>query len=202
GVVVMQVGDDDILDRVGVDADRLEAVTDRLDEVALAPRRHGGVEAGVDHIGSPRADDRPDVEIEGLEDVMGVAADEILRRPAVVVPVADRIDFVDVVAHGSPLASLLPRQLLLSSRTRTCTSRKPIRDPGYPGIGNVCCRCQIAAQGYPGPGARAARRSAGMTIERPCMSAGRAHLDAGAALDRLDDGGEVLVGADLVAGVL
>ena len=93
------------------------------------------------------SDDRPDVEVERLQHVVRIAADEILRRLARMVPVADRVDLVDVVAHGcSPI---------------------------------VRTRVRFGAIGY---------------------RFGRAHLDAGAPLDRLHHGGEVLVRSVLVAG--
>src|SRR5262245_13151323 len=99
-VIVMHMADDHGLDRGGIDADRLQSVADRLDQLALALLAHRGVEAGVEDDSLRRPDDRPDIEIERLQHVVGIAADEVLRRLAIVVSVADRIDLVDVVGHG------------------------------------------------------------------------------------------------------
>jgi hypothetical protein len=54
-----------------------------------------------------RADDGPDVIIERLQHVVRIAADIILRRGPRVMAVADGVDFVDVVAHGGVLNSLI-----------------------------------------------------------------------------------------------
>jgi hypothetical protein len=100
----MHVADDHGLDRGRVDADRLEAVADRLDQLALALLPIAASKPVSRTIGPALTDDRPDVEIERLQHVVRIAADEILRRLAIMVPVADRVDLVDVVAHvRSPL---------------------------------------------------------------------------------------------------
>src|SRR5262249_25450998 len=53
------------------------------------------------------ADDRPDVEVERLQHVVGIAVDVIFRRLAIVMAVADRVDLMDVVAHrGSPVIAV------------------------------------------------------------------------------------------------
>lgn len=100
-MVVVQVRDDDVLDRLRVDPDRLQPLTDRIRDQALALLRHGLVEASIDDKGAVRADDRPDKVIERLQHIVRVAADEILRRFAIVVPVADRIDIMNVIGHWS-----------------------------------------------------------------------------------------------------
>jgi hypothetical protein len=87
-MVVVQVRDDDVLDRLRVDPDRLQAFADRIRDQALALLRHGLVDASIDEKRAARADDRPDKVIERLQHVVQVAADEILRRFAIVVPVA------------------------------------------------------------------------------------------------------------------
>jgi hypothetical protein len=73
----MHVADDDGFDRFGGDAERLQPIAHRFDHVTLAFFAHRLVEAGVhdDRTGGP--DDRPDEEIERLQDVMRVAIDEL-----------------------------------------------------------------------------------------------------------------------------
>src|SRR5215469_10074128 len=96
--------DDHRLDRVGRDPEGFQAFAGRLRDGALALGRHGRIKTGIDHEGAVGADDRPDVEIERLEDVVGIPANEILGRAAVVMSITDRIDLVLVLAaHGVPL---------------------------------------------------------------------------------------------------
>src|SRR5580704_5844898 len=104
-MVVMQVADDDVLDAVGRDAKRREPLAYRLDHLALALLAHRLVEAGIDHDGAGRSDDRPNEEVERLQHVVRIAIDVIGRCRAGVAAVADRIDFVRVVAHGFPSVS-------------------------------------------------------------------------------------------------
>ena len=80
GVVVMHVADHDVLDRVGIDADREEALARRPQEVAAALLRHRRVEPGVEDQRAVLADNRPDEIIERHRPVMRVAAVEILAR--------------------------------------------------------------------------------------------------------------------------
>ena len=47
-MVVVQVADDDVLDALGRDAKREQAVAHGLDDLALAARAHRLVEAGID----------------------------------------------------------------------------------------------------------------------------------------------------------
>jgi hypothetical protein len=98
-MIVMQVADDDGLDRVGGDAERRKSVPHRLDHLALPLFAHGFVEAGVDHDRPGGPDDRPDEEIERLQDVVRVAVDEIRGRTARMMTVANGVNFVNVVGH-------------------------------------------------------------------------------------------------------
>ena len=95
----MHVGDDDVLDPAGVEADGLQPLVDRLEQRASAFPRHRRVESGVDHEMSPRADDGPDEIRERLEDVVRIAAEKILGGSPVMVPVPDGIDLMDVATH-------------------------------------------------------------------------------------------------------
>src|SRR5262249_15257540 len=100
-VIVMHVADDDGPYLRGVDADRFQSLADWLDHFALALLAHGRVEAGIEDDGAGASDNGPNVEIERLQHVVGVAADEVFRCLAIMMLVANGIDFVDVVAHWS-----------------------------------------------------------------------------------------------------
>ena len=97
-MVVMQMADDDVLDRLRRDAERRKPVTHRLDHLALAFLAHRLVEAGIDDDGAGRPDDRPDEEVERLQYVVRIAVDVIGRRPARMVAVTDGIHLVNVVS--------------------------------------------------------------------------------------------------------
>ena len=100
GVVVMHVADDDVLDPVRIDADRLETVARRKQEVAPAFFRHRRVEAGVEDQGAALADNGPDEIVERHRPVMRVAAIEILARAPVMMRIAHGVDLIGVAAHG------------------------------------------------------------------------------------------------------
>ena len=121
-------------DLVGRDVDRLQPFGDRLEQRAVALLRHRGVEAGVDHDGAARADDRPDEEVERLGHVVRIAADVVLGRLALVVAVFDGVDFVDVVGHGycSPSHSSWPG--LSRPSTSCCYARKSWMPGTRPGM--------------------------------------------------------------------
>src|SRR5262249_10254151 len=122
GMVVVQVRNDDILDSLRIDPNRLQAFADRIGDQALALLRHGLVETSIHDKGAARADDRPDKVIERLQHIVRVAADEILRRFAIVVAVADRVDIVNVIGHWSypgSGSSRAPRRL----PSARCTER-------------------------------------------------------------------------------
>src|SRR5262245_47276659 len=99
-VIVVHVADDDGLDLRRIDADRFQAVANRLGHLALALLTHGRVEAGIEDDRAGRPDNRPDVEIERLQHVMRIAADEIFRGVAIMMPVANGINLMGVVAHS------------------------------------------------------------------------------------------------------
>ena len=98
-MVVVQMGDDHVLDRLEIDAEGTESLADRLRDLALAQLGAALVEAGVDHDGPAAADDQPDVVGERHRHVVRVAAQKILGRAPVDPRIGKRIDFVDVVAH-------------------------------------------------------------------------------------------------------
>ena len=99
-MIVMHVADDDRLHLRWLDADRFQPFPYRLDHLALAFSAHRRIEAGVDNDRTGRADNRPNIEVERLQHVVRVAADEVLRRFAIVVPVSNGIDLMRVVAHS------------------------------------------------------------------------------------------------------
>ena len=99
-MIVMHVADDDRLHLRWLDADRFQPFPYWLDHLALAFSAHRRIEAGVDNDRTGRADNRPNIEVERLQHVVRVAADEVLRRFAIVVPVSNGIDLMRVVAHS------------------------------------------------------------------------------------------------------
>ena len=94
-----------VLDAFGRDAERCESFLDRLDHFALPLLSHHVVEAGIEDDGAGRSNDRPDIEVERLQNVVRIAKDVVFSRFAFVVAVANGIDLVRVVAHRAfPLA--------------------------------------------------------------------------------------------------
>ena len=89
-MVVMQVTDDDALYRLS-DTERCEPIAHRLDHLALTFLAHRLVEASVDNNCARRADDRPDKKIERLQNVVWIAVNEISRRPARMVAIANGV---------------------------------------------------------------------------------------------------------------
>ena len=88
-VVVMEVGDDHVLDGGWVDPDGGQAFRRATDMVAAPRFRRFGVEAGIDDEGAGPRDRRPDEIIDG-HGVVGVRrVDEVKRLGAVVGGVAD-----------------------------------------------------------------------------------------------------------------
>ena len=100
-VIVVHVADDDGRDLIRIDADLLQAFAHRLDQLALALLAHGRVKAGVENDRAGRPDDRPNIEVERLQHVVRIAADEVFRGLAIMMSVADGVNFVGVVAHSS-----------------------------------------------------------------------------------------------------
>ena len=98
-VVVVEVRDDDVLDAVRRDTERCQSFTHRPDDLPAALFGHRVVEAGIDDKRAGRPDDRPDEVGERLDDVVRVAKQVVLGGVTVVMCVAERVDFVDVVGH-------------------------------------------------------------------------------------------------------
>ena len=98
GVVVMQMGDDDVLDAVGLDAEIRQRI-DRI-ERELAGARLGlfGIEAGIDQDVAAAAPDQPDEIIEVLRrGLVRIGHQEIQMRGARRHRrIAQRVDFVGI----------------------------------------------------------------------------------------------------------
>ena len=98
GVVVMQMGDDDVLDRVGLDAEIRQRI-DRIErQLAGARLRFLGIEAGIDQDVAAAAADQPDEIVEVLRrGLMRIGHQEIqmggARRHR---RIAQRVDFVGI----------------------------------------------------------------------------------------------------------
>src|SRR5262249_44714663 len=135
GVVVMQMAHDHVRDRIGLDPDGFESDADRIEDAALTLLRHGLVEPGIDHECAVRAADRPHVEVQRLRHIVRVAADEILARAPLMMAVADRVDLVDIVAHG-----LLPVSLACSAHLARDTGRQGLPPPLWGRDGRVGAR--------------------------------------------------------------
>ena len=101
-VVVMQVADDDVLYRFGSDAESRKPVAHRLDHLTLALLAHRLVEADIDNDRAGRPDNHLDEKIERLQNVVRIAVNEISRRTARMVAVANGVNFMNIVGHRIP----------------------------------------------------------------------------------------------------
>ena len=98
GMIVMQMGDDDVLDAVGLDAETLQRI-DRIErELATAQFRFLGVEAGIDQDVAAAAPDQPDEIIEILRGGLVRIRHQVIqmRRARRHRRIAERVDFVGV----------------------------------------------------------------------------------------------------------
>ena len=102
-VVVVQMRDDDVLDRVCLYADGFQSLCDGPDDGPAPLARHRFVESGVHDERPVPADDGPHEVRERLEDVVWIAEQIVLGRLPVVVRVPHRKDFVNVIHHRSVL---------------------------------------------------------------------------------------------------
>ena len=93
-MIVVQVGQDDVGDLAGVEANQFQRFNRAAQIVALSLGGDFGGEAGIDDIAAIRSNGGPDIIIERHRAIVRIAADEIvrsLRRPR---RVADGVDFV------------------------------------------------------------------------------------------------------------
>ena len=104
-VIVVEVGDDDVLDLTRAYPEEFKGI-DRIAQVgALALSSHFLGEAAVDDEAALAADREPAEIIHGHRPVMGIAADEIVLPAALASRIAQRIDLIArkvvIVRHGS-----------------------------------------------------------------------------------------------------
>src|SRR5262245_31348157 len=137
-VVVMQVADDDGLDRCRIDTDRLEAIRHRFHSLPSAPCADRLVEAGINQNGSRLANDCPDKIVERHRNVVRIAADKVVRRLARVMPVADGVDFIRI-GHGS----YFDRTSTPVLRSSGCTI--VVKSASAPISSQACCNRRITA---------------------------------------------------------
>ncbi len=96
-MVVVEMGQDDVLDDDGVDVEEAQPVGRVAQELALAVTRGLGVEAEIDDEAALGPARQPDVEIERHRPVMRVAADEVeIGIALAMMRVFDGEEFVDV----------------------------------------------------------------------------------------------------------
>src|SRR3990172_5724891 len=93
-VVVMQMGDDHLLDRSRLDTEMPQTLFRRTQKYAAAPRRGLGVETGVDDETVLRIARHPDEIIHRHPARMRVAADKVFFRPAFHRRIADGVDLI------------------------------------------------------------------------------------------------------------
>ena len=104
-VVVVQMGDDHVLDLAGIDPDRREAGLGIAQDRALAPRADRLAEAGVDHEGALGGLRHPDEIVERPRAVVDVVAEhEVVERRALVMGIFDGEQLIGGrVRHGASL---------------------------------------------------------------------------------------------------
>src|SRR5262245_23227166 len=184
-VIVMHVADDDGPYLRGVDADRFQSLADRLDHFALALLAHGRVEPGIEDDGAGASDNGPNVEIERLQHVMGVAADEVFRCLAIMMPVANGIDFVDVVAHWSSPSGMRAargqgarravRRVALGTRGRHFGSGLPARGARTSTPARRSTGCTTVVRSLSGP-------FSSQAVSRSCVTASATCIGTPSAL--------------------
>src|ERR1700683_4609560 len=151
-MIVMQVADDDVLDRIGGDAERQQSFAHRLDHLALTFLTHGFVKAGIDDDGAGRPNDRPNKEIERLQHVVRIPRDEVRRLLTLMMTVAHRIDFVQVVAHRTPSPVFFLRSSASSAlyhRGAATVARKTMNPGAGPGFKFDRCDMLAAVGRWP-----------------------------------------------------
>ena len=96
-MVVVHMGDDDVLDRFRIDAEQSQPLAGTPQHVALAALAHDRVETGIDDDRALGIANHPDEIIERHRAIVLVrteAAKKIFARVPIVMRVLDRIDFV------------------------------------------------------------------------------------------------------------
>ena len=93
-VIVVEVGDDDVLDVAGAEAKELERVNWIAQIGALAPSGHFLGEPAVDDEPALVADREPAEVVHGHRPVVRIAADEIVLSAALAGRIAQRVDLI------------------------------------------------------------------------------------------------------------
>src|SRR3984893_17049361 len=98
-MVVMQVGENDIFDRIRINAKRGEPLHRTAQKCALALFRYFGVKAGIDDKGSAAAPCHPYEVIHRHRPVMRIAADEVRGPSRVTGGITDGKELVIEFGH-------------------------------------------------------------------------------------------------------
>src|SRR6185312_14755304 len=148
GMIPVHVRDDDVLHLVRLDAQRLQAFADRIEQLAIALLLGDFVEARVHHESAVGSFDHPDVIDNRAEHVVRIAEDIILRRAPFVTSIADGINFVDVVAHD-----FLPPIVTPARVSTICTIAVKSLSPPYSAfvVSHWSSTASITACGEPRP---------------------------------------------------
>ena len=102
GMVVMQMGEDDILDRIHIDVERAERLHRTAQERPFPLLRYLRVEAGVDDEGAAAAPRHPHEIVHRHRPVVRIAADEMLAAPRLAGGIADGEELVFRLGHATP----------------------------------------------------------------------------------------------------
>src|SRR6185437_11941317 len=98
-MVVMQMGEDDILDRLRIDVERAKRLHRTAQKRPLPPVRYFRVEAGVDDEGTASPSCQPHEVIHRHRTVVRIAADEMVAPPRITRGVANGKKLVFRLAH-------------------------------------------------------------------------------------------------------
>src|SRR5215208_3315974 len=99
-MVVMQMREDDIFDRIHIDVERAERLHGTAQERPLPLLRYLRVETGVDDEGTPSSFRHPHEVVHRHRPVVRVAADEMVAAPCLAGGVADGEELVFLVGHA------------------------------------------------------------------------------------------------------
>src|SRR5262245_45042796 len=99
-VVIVHMGDDDVSDTRGIDAERFQTLARIFQECATALSSHGFVETGIDDIHAVALFHRPNVIVERHRRlVVRITRHEILASGSFVMRVTQSVNFPETVGH-------------------------------------------------------------------------------------------------------
>src|SRR5262249_50438289 len=107
-VVVMQMRENDVLDRAGIDVEQSQRFDGTAQESAFPPRRHLRVEAGVDDKPASPAPGEPHEIVHRHRAIMRLAADEGIGPPRLAGGVADGEELVFRPGHDVSAQKISP----------------------------------------------------------------------------------------------